>query len=209
MSLVNFLKSKTFFKHLAIAIVGVILLIFIVLKWLDFTTNHDQKIQVPNLEKKSLEEAEKLLTERNLRFKIRDTANFNPKYPPYSIIEQTPEAYDNVKENRQIYLTVNPSGYRNVELPPIVGISKRNALALLKARGLQVGNKPVYVYDIAKDVVRGVYYDGKPINVGDLLPKNSVIELKLGDGKGNGKSSEQEVKQNSDTDSEGNENEVQ
>ncbi|WP_196891685.1 PASTA domain-containing protein [Aureivirga marina] len=185
MSLVNFLKSKTFFKHLAIAIVGIILLIFIMLKWLNITTNHDQKIQVPNLEKKSLEEAEKLLADKNLRYVIRDTANYNPKFPPYSVIEQSPEAYDNVKENRQIYLTVNPSGYRSVKLPKITSISKRNALAILNAVGIKIGDKPVYVNDIAKDVVRGAFYEGKPIEEGDLIPKYSTIELKLGNGLAN------------------------
>lgn len=185
MSLVNFLKTKAFFKHLGIAVVVIISLIFIMLKWLNITTNHDQKIQVPNLEKKSLEEAEKMLTRLDLKYIVRDTANYNPKYPPYSIIEQIPEAYDNVKENRQIYLTVNPSGYRNVKLPEVTRISKRNALAILTAVGLKVGNKPTYVNDIAKDIVRGVFYDGKLIKAGDLLPKYSTVELRLGDGLAN------------------------
>ena len=48
MSLLNFVKSKTFLKQLIIAIVGLVLLLFLLTKWLDVTTNHDQKIQVPD-----------------------------------------------------------------------------------------------------------------------------------------------------------------
>ena len=39
---------------------------------------------------------------------IQDSANFNPKYPKYSVIEQDPPAGENVKENRKIYLTLKP-----------------------------------------------------------------------------------------------------
>ena len=39
--------------------------------------------------------------------------------------------------------------------------------------------------DIGKDVVRGLKFKNRKIKIGDKLPKNSTIELILGDGKGN------------------------
>ena len=45
---------------------------------------------------------------------IQDSANYNPDYPKFSVIEQDPLAGNQVKENRKIYLTLNPSGYRKV-----------------------------------------------------------------------------------------------
>jgi hypothetical protein len=41
------------------------------------------------------------------------------------------------------------------------------------------------VPDIGKDVVRGLKFNNKKIEIGDKLPKNSTIELILGDGRRN------------------------
>ena len=182
MSLLNFVKSKTFLKQLIIAIIGVILLLFLLTKWLDVTTNHDQKIQVPDLSKLTISEVTIVLDELNLKAEIIDSTNFNPEYPPLSVIEQHPEAGDFVKEKRRIYLKINRPTYQNIEIPNVFTKPRRNAEATLKAVGFRVGDNPKYVKDIAKDVVRGLYHNGKPIKEGDLLPRNSLLELKLGDG---------------------------
>jgi len=182
MSLLNFIKSKAFLKQLIIAIVVVFLLVFSLVKWLDVSTNHDQKIQVPDLSKLTFNEVTDVLDELNLRAEILDSTNYNPDYPPLSVIEQSPEAGIFVKEKRRIYLKINRPTYQNVLIPNVVRKPRRNAEATLKAVGFRVGNTPVYVRDIAKDVVRGLYYNGKEIKIGDKLPRNSLINLKLGDG---------------------------
>ena len=184
MSLIQFLKSKTFFVQIAIAIVGLLLIIFVLKFWLGVTTNHSQKIQVPDLQKLSLEEVDRKLKELNLDFKIIDSASFNPDYPKKSVIEQSPEAGDFVKEKRKIYLTLNPSKYRDVSIPDLNGRTKRQASSQLRARGLIVGTKYTYVNDIGKDVVRGLRFKGKIVNEGDKLPLNSIVDLVLGDGNG-------------------------
>ena len=66
MSLFQFLKSKTFFLQIAIAIVCLLLLVFGLKFWLGVTTNHNQKIQVPNLQKLTLVEVERTLKELDL-----------------------------------------------------------------------------------------------------------------------------------------------
>ena len=182
MSLLNFVKSKTFLKQLVIALVGMILLLFLLTKWLAVSTNHDQKIQVPDLSKLTISEVTTVLDELNLNAEIIDSTNFNPDYPPLSVIEQHPEAGDFVKEKRRIYLKINRPTYQNIKIPNVFTKPRRNAEATLKAVGFRVGDDPKYVKDIAKDVVRGLYYNGKPIKEGDMLPRNSLLELKLGDG---------------------------
>ncbi len=184
MSLLKFVKSKVFLKQLIIAVIGLLLFIFLLMKWLSITTNHDQKIQVPDLSKLSIVEATKVLDELDLRLEVIDSTNYNPIYPPMSVIEQSPESGDFVKEKRRIYLKINRATYKDIEMPNILQKTRRNAEVTLKAVGLRVGDTPTYVRDIAKDVVRGIYYKGKLINVGDKLPSNSVVNLKLGDGKG-------------------------
>ena len=63
MGLLEFLKNKIFLKQIIIAIVGVLIFIFFLKWWLGYTTNHKQKIQVPNLEKMSLSEVTEKLKE--------------------------------------------------------------------------------------------------------------------------------------------------
>ena len=185
MSVFQFLKSKSFFKQVAIAIIGLFVFIFVLKYWLGFSTNHDQKIQVPNLHKMSLQEVEKKLNELNLDFIVIDSSSYNPNYPKKSVIEQSPETGDFVKEKRKIYLTLNPSKYRDVTIPDLNGKTKRQAVSQLRSKGLNVGTNYTYVNDIGKDVVRGLRYKGKILNHGDKLPLNSIVDLVLGDGKGN------------------------
>jgi len=187
MNILNFLKSNTFWKNVAIAGVGLIVFIFAVMKWLDITTNHNQKIEVPDLSKMSLTNVVETLDELDLKFVVIDSASYNPNYPKKSVIEQNPEAGDFVKENRKVYLTLNPSGYKNIEVPNLLGRTKRQASSHLQAIGFKIHPTPIYVSDIAKDVVRGLIYNGKAIEQGTKLPKNTVIKLRLGDGKGTGR----------------------
>lgn len=182
MSLIKFLKSKTFFVQIAIAIAGLFLVVFVLKLYLEVTTNHNQKIQVPDLQKMSLAEVDRKLKELDLDFIIIDSASYNPSYPNKSVIEQSPEAGDFVKEKRKIYLTLNPSKYRDVSIPDLNGRTKRQASAQLRAKGLEVGTDFTYVKDIGKDVVRGLRFKGKTIKEGDKLPLNSIIDLVLGDG---------------------------
>lgn len=184
MSLLKIIKSNPYIKHLLLA--GVLLIVFVlfVLKWLNISTNHNQKIEVPDLSKKSLANVEQILDELNLKLVVIDSASYNPDFPKKSVIDQNPDVGDFVKENRKIYLTLNPSGYRNVTIPEFYGKTKRNITASLKAIGFRVGNNPMYVPDKGKDVVRGLKFKGEKLKEGDKLPKNSLIELILGDGRG-------------------------
>ncbi|WP_442266042.1 PASTA domain-containing protein [Tenacibaculum sp. ZS6-P6] len=182
MKLLQFLKSKVFVKQIIIAIIGLLLFVFLLQWWLGYTTNHNQKIQVPNLEKKSIAEVKQLLDELSLDFIVIDSASYNPDFPRKSVMEQNPEAGDFVKEKRKIYLTLNPSKYKDVTIPDLNGKTKRQAITHLRSIGFSVGEKFTYVPDIGKDVVRGLKYKGKQVGLGDKLPKKSVIDLILGDG---------------------------
>lgn len=183
MSFVKFLVSKAFVKQIALAIIIVIALIFITRWWLASTTNHDERIAVPNVKGMTLDLVSQELENADLRYFIIDSANFNPDYPKYSVIDQEPNAGKFVKENRQIYLVLNPSGYQKMTIPPIVGKTRRQAEPTLKALGFKIG-KVTYVDWIGEDEVRDLRHEGKKIKAGDRLEKTSVIDLVLGNGKG-------------------------
>ena len=182
MSIVQFLKSKTFFKQIAIAVIGLLVFVFLLKFWLGITTNHSQKIQVPDLHKMSLADVTQKLDELNLAFIVRDSASYNPDFPKKSVIEQNPASGDFVKEQRKIYLTLNPSKYRDITIPDLNGRTKRQATTHLRSIGFKVGDKITWVGGIGKNVVRGLKYNGNRIKAGDKLPKMSVIDLILEDG---------------------------
>ncbi len=184
MSLLKFIFSKTFLIQLGLALIAVVLICFLLLKWLNSSTNHDEFVVVPQVTNLSFDEAKEKLEELTLNIEILDTANFNPSYPPFAVIEQAPVAGKNVKEGRRIYLTINPSGYRKVSVPDIIQYTRRSAEATLRAVGFEVG-KAEYVDNIGRDMVLGLKQDGKQIKPGDLLMKTSKVDLVLGNGNGN------------------------
>lgn len=182
MSWVDFIKSKFFKRQLIIAIIALPLFFFIIFKSLGFITNHNQKIQVPDLTKKPVYEAEKILEDLDLLMIVQDSIDYNPDFPRRSVVKQNPRPGDIVKSNRTIYLTINSSGYRDMIIPEFYGLSKRNVETVLQALGFQISDKYEYVPDIGKDVVRGLKYKGEKLNPGDKLPKRSIISLVLGEG---------------------------
>lgn len=181
MSLVKFLTSKVFLKQLALAIVAIVVLSFIMLKWLNVTTNHGEFVVVPDLKGKSIETVKIELNDLNLAMEIQDSANFNPNYPKYSVIEQNPDSGSQVKENRKIYLILNPSGYRKVEVPNILKRTLRQAKPQLKALEFKIG-EITYIDNIGKDVVLGMRHNGETLRPGEMLPLTSTIDLVLGNG---------------------------
>jgi len=158
-------------------------LCFIMLKYLNYTTNHGNFEVVPDLKGKSVEVAQIELKQNSLVMQIQDSANYNPNYPKYSVIEQEPLAGANVKKNRKIYLTLNPSGFPKIEIPKnIIGLTYRQAKPTLLQLGFKIG-KISYIDYIAKDEVRGLIYKGKKLKPGSEIAKRETIDLVLGNGK--------------------------
>ena len=121
------------------------------------------------------------IDEIDLNFVVIDSASYNPNYPPKAVIDQSPEYGDFVKENRKIYITVNPSGYKKVTVPNIIQVTQRNAESMLRAVGLDV-ERITYIDELGKDMVYYIRYKGKRINPGDKIQKTSKIELVCGNG---------------------------
>jgi beta-lactam-binding protein with PASTA domain len=180
MTFLKFLFTKVFLKQLLYAVLVLIVLTFLMLWWLRATTNHNQKIEVPNLAKMSLDKVEEALDELDLQYMIMDSANFNPDYPKYSVIEQVPKAGKFVKEDRKIYLSLNPSGYRKIEVPEVLGKTLRQAEPTLLAMGFKIGK--VSKRPHISDQVLELRYNGEKLVPGTSISKTSVIDLIIGDG---------------------------
>lgn len=183
MGFFKFIFSKVFLKQLLLALLVLVLLVFGLLYWLRASTNHDQRIAVPDLSKMSLGLVQQELENADLNYVVIDSSNYNPDFPTFSVIEQNPAAGKFVKEGRKIYLVLNPSGYRKIEIPELVGRTQRQVEPTLLALGFKIG-KIDYRDHISSDEVLELRHDGKTLNVGDALRKTSVIDLVVGNGKG-------------------------
>jgi len=182
MTLKDFLQSKVFFKQLAFAFLIIVVVIFGVLQYLDYATNHGEEIPVPDIRKMNLEKAEEALDAVDLEYVVLDTVDFKADYPPFTIVQQDPLPKVNVKDGRKIYVKLNSAGYSNITVPDIIQKTYRAALPALKTVGLEEGKKTYKPY-LAKDVVLEIWQNGKKLKKGDKVLKASKIDLVLGDGK--------------------------
>ncbi len=184
MKFIQFLKSKTFRKHLGIAILSIAAILLIVFKGLDIYTKHGESVTVPDIRNLPTEEATRVLENQNFRYVIDST--YSDKLPGGTVLEQDPEAGAQVKEYRTIYLTIVSGAAPTVKLPDLIDVSFREAKAIIESYGLRVGQL-IYQPDLAQNAVLGIKYNGESIDKGYQLPKGSVVDLILGDGFGNTK----------------------
>ena len=182
MNFIKYIFSKYFFKQLFKAIVLTLFFVLVLYFYLNITTNHNKYINVPELKGVNLNKAKVILEENNLSYIILDSALYNPDYPKFSVLEQLPKSNSQVKKNRKIYLTLNPSNYGKVSIPDIIQITQRSANSSLLASGLEIGDVS-YENNIGKDMVLEILFNGNKLNIGDMVPKKSKIDLILGNGK--------------------------
>ena len=183
MKLLRFLKSKTFFANLAIALVLVSLLFWGFNRWLHSYTHYGENIEVPDLNRLSVIEAGEALEDVGLIYSVLDSAEFNPEFPRGSVLAQYPESGSQVKIGREILLTINPLQPKKIALPDLVEKTKRRAIYDLESKGFKVGELE-YVPDIAKEAVVNVKVNGKNAHAGMLLDKGTEVVLVLGQGLG-------------------------
>jgi len=176
----EYIKTKTFYKHLALSLITVAALVFGALKFLNAFTDHNESIEVPNFIGVKTTDISSFILGKNVRFQIIDSIYEDTK-PRGSVVEQTPGAGFKVKNNRTIYLIVNAMLPAQVKVPNLKDASLRQATAILNSCGLKLG-KLTYVPDIARNAVLKQFHKNKSITPGVYIPKGSVIDLVLGQG---------------------------
>lgn len=198
MTLRQYLTSKSFFKQLLLAFGIVIVLVFLLLQWLSYATDHGNEITVPDLRKLTEKQVEEKLDELNLEYVLLDTVDYNKDFPKYTVVQQDPLPGSKVKDGRKIYIKVNSADFGMVTMPDLIEKTLRQTESSLMALGLEVGKKTYKPY-LGKDMVLEMYADGKKLKVGDKVKKASRIDLVLGDGKVGFEESETDTIKNTDT----------
>jgi len=163
-------------------IITVLLAIIFFYIYLPSTTKHGETVVVPDLMGKSVAEVTDEAARHGLRFEVSDSA-YQEDAPSFVVLTQVPRAGARVKEGRLIYITLNQSQAPTVPVPEIVERSLINAEAVLKSNQLKRG---VIYFEASpfRDLVIEIRHRGQKIVPGTRLPKGSVIDLVVGDGRG-------------------------
>lgn len=183
MSFKKFILSKVFFKNLGFAATIVVGVLMILLIWMNLYTRHGQARPVPDFYGLTVEEATNLAKKNRLRYQIIDSV-YTTLVPRGCVAEQNPKAGFKVKKWRNVILTINAFNPEMVAVPGLIDLPKRQAIAMIEAAGLEIGQLR-YKPDISIDIVIEQLYNGKDIEGGDSLQKGSVIDLILGKGLSN------------------------
>ncbi len=176
--LFNYLKSKTFFKHLALATVSLVIVLWALFKLLGVYTHHGETAEVPDFKGKTIAELDNFVKDKNVGFTIIDSV-YSPQEKSGIVIKQDPEAKSMVKHNRIIYLYVTSTQAPQMAMPKLVDRSTRQAVFMIESYGLKVG-KITEIAGDCKGCVLKQYFNGKEIMPGDAIKKGSKIDLSVG-----------------------------
>ncbi|MGL5111847.1 MAG: PASTA domain-containing protein [Flavobacterium sp.] len=182
MSLRKYLGSRVFVGQLLLAIGFIVLMAYLFMYWLTYTTDHGHEISVPNLSKLTEEQVEERLDELDLDYELLDSVEYRNDFPKFSVVEQDPLPGTKVKVGRKVYIKINASGFSSVQLPNLIEKTYREVVPTLKALGLEAGTV-TYIPNLAKDMVLEIRFKGRNLKAGDRVLKASKIDLVLGDGK--------------------------
>jgi beta-lactam-binding protein with PASTA domain len=155
------------------------LVVFLTFQWLGLYTMHGDSITVPSVQGKSLDEIEILLANSDMTYEVTDSI-FSDEYPKGTVVSQTPEAGDEVKQGRTIYLTLNRRLIEMVTVPDIIGKSKRIAVTTLEISGLRLNSLRYKPDESCTDCVVGLEYMGEEVSPNEKLVKGSRVNLILG-----------------------------
>ncbi|MEI7675740.1 MAG: PASTA domain-containing protein [Bacteroidales bacterium] len=176
------LLQNFYIKNILWAIGIILILVIALMIWLNIYTLHNESITVPDLRGLTVEKAEQILKNKNLRYEVVDSVFVKGKAPG-AIVEQIPAPESNVKEGRIVFLSINAVNAKKVLVPDVRDQSSRQAIATLTAVGFEVGNV-VEVPSEYKDLVVDIIYRGQRVLPGQKLPMGGKLILNIGNGLG-------------------------
>jgi len=169
--------------NIAVAIGVLALLLWALKSYLHDYTEHGIEVEVPNIKGITVTEAKAMMESEQLKLVVIDST-YSDKVPFGTIVEQDPTPNSHVKHGRPIYVTINASGKRKVQMPDLRDISYRQAEATLRGLGLIVDEEYDYEPSEFRDLVLDVKADGKSINAGEKLAVGTRVRLVVGFGRG-------------------------
>jgi beta-lactam-binding protein with PASTA domain len=179
----KFLTTKPLWVNVVAGIVLLLLLLLLFLGSLALLTQHGKTMKIPSVTGLSYADAKKTLAAQGFDVQIQDSSVYYDTMRPLQVVKQFPEADNQVKVNRTIYLTINRSEAPFIQMPNLVSMSLRNANMVLRQYGLRLGDT-VFKPDFARNSVLDQQYKGATIKPGASIQQGSSITLVLGNGIG-------------------------
>ncbi len=146
--------------------------------FLNVVTKHNQELVVPDFSNMTVAEAEIEAAKVGMRVEVTDSV-FAKRMRKGAVRDQNPAPGSKVKDGRRISLTINALNAKKVQMPNLVGLSMRQALAELQSRGLVLG-KLIYVEDMATNNVLRQLKGNREIAPGRNIETDTVIDLVVG-----------------------------
>jgi len=178
MSFIKFIKTSQF-RQTSLRIV-VLYVIIIAATWfgLSWYTDHGEYVSVPDLHNMPLDEAIAALEERDLQVLVIDSI-YDKKAKAGTVLEQSPAPESQVKEGRQVFLTV----YRTTRPMERLGVKEGDFAAVafikLQNKGIEFDtlyeNNNVFVGSIIRLV-----YAGKRVGPETLVARGDRVQLVIG-----------------------------
>ena len=173
-------------KHTIAYNIVVIALVFLGLAIASFIamalgTRHSARRTVPDFVGLKMTDAEYFAGRRDLQIIINDSLHVSA-YPGGVILDQLPKGGVVVKPGRKVYVTINSSRQRMVEVPYVAGRSLRQAKNMLETAGLTIDHLE-YAEDIATNYVLAEFINGEEVLEDSLVvraEKGSGVVLRVG-----------------------------
>lgn len=172
--------GRTLIINLCIMVATTFLLVWVALMWLDVWTSHGEYEIVPDVEGMECQAAIQKLSSEGFVIEVSDSL-YDSTSLPGTVLAQNPRQGAKVKHGREIFLTINATSPKIVNLPSVVDVSERQAVALLKGAGL-TNISVEMVPSEYKDLVLGVRSNGRILSPGIRLAINTPIVIEVGMG---------------------------
>lgn len=187
----SFLKTRTFFKHFALAALSLALVLYICFKLLDVYTGHGDTVPVPDFKGKKISTLDHFVKDKEVQYQIIDSL-YSPGEAPGVVLKQDPAPQTQVKHNRTVYLYVTSVLPPQIQMPKLVYASLRQALAMIESYGLKRGKIEEVSGDcdgcVLRMVVNGKVYTAEDFRQAEaakkplMIKKGTVVNLVIGSG---------------------------
>jgi hypothetical protein len=134
-------------------------------------------VKVPALVSLPPEQAKDILVKDGLIYMLDSTGDYSADVAAGRILSQYPETGTEVKKGRRIWVKIS-KGYKSVELPPLRGLSLRQAEITLQQLGLKVGR----VREVRNSLIPSGAVIGTSPGAKATLEKGREVNIELSQG---------------------------
>lgn len=175
MTLIEFVKSKLFFKNLGLMAIIFLVILIIAFVLLNLYTRHGAEYTMPEIVGTYINDVGEVEGMEHFEVVVIDSL-FTPGEKAGKIVSQDPQAGSKIKKGRKVYVVITSSTGEPIPMPNCKDLSVRSAVDQLTNAGLRVGKFIFNVGDF-NNVVVGQRHNGKPINEGEQIKRGEEIDL--------------------------------